>query len=234
MVCVVKVTMTKQFPFGSNPRLKGPCDKLENPQLYYTKRQQIMLGISQTKNDVFVLTKGKISEAMTPKTKITTRILPLRTLNKNQLREMSKLQNKAATFYLRFRYGSAHTYILMAYAKETMAHVAWIVPAEKIQPRYYFVPKDSYSIISCFTRPRFRGLGIYPLQIQKIVTSDLPVDTFWIWTASTNRPSLMGIQKAGGVKVGEFVQKKWLWGSISQIEYTATKEIVLSDNRKFQ
>ena len=178
-----------------------------------------MLGVSQVRNEVFVLTKGKISETFTAGVKATTNILPLCGLSKNQWRELSKLQSKAAIFYLRFRYGSPDTYILLAFVEGALAHVEWIVPARKIRSRYPFVTDGSYSIISCFTLQSIRGLGIYPSQIQKVVESNIPAKMFWIWTASTNIPSLRGIRKAGGVKVAELVQKKWLWGFISSIEY---------------
>ena len=178
-----------------------------------------MFGASQTRNEVFVLKKDKTSDIVTDRVKVTTKILPLRALKHSQLRELSELQGKAAVSYLKFRYGSLNTYILLAYVGKTLAHVEWIVPASKIRFRYNFVTNDSYSIISCLTSQSFRGLGIYPSQIQKVVESDIPARMFWIWTASTNIPSLKGIRKAGGVKVGEFVQKKRFWGCISHVKY---------------
>lgn len=178
-----------------------------------------MLGASETKNEVFRLKEDKISGIVVPRAKVTTTILSLYTLTQTQLRELKKLQGKMAVWYLKLRYGSPTTYILLAYVEKSLAHVQWIVPARKLRFRYNFVTNDSYSIISCLTSQSFRGLGIYPSQIQKVVESDIPARMFWIWTASTNIPSLKGIRKAGGVKVGEFVQKKRFWGCISHVKY---------------
>ena len=178
-----------------------------------------MFGYSSTENEVFVLQKDKIADVVALRTKITTKILPLLALSKSERREVKELQGKAAFAYLKYRYGSPNTYILLAYVEGTLAHVAWIVPASKIRGRYTFVTEKSYSIISCLTSQGLRGLGIYPSQIQKVVKSDIPAKMFWVWAASTNTASLKGIRKAGGIKVREFIQEKWFWGCISHIEY---------------
>lgn len=178
-----------------------------------------MFGVSQTRNDVFVLKKDKTSDIVTDRVKVTTKILPLRALKHSQLRELSELQGKATVCYLKFRYGSPNTYILLAYIGKTLAHVEWIVPACKIKARYPFVTDGSYSVISCLTSMEYRGWGIYPSQIQQVISSEIPSHTYWIWANSNNMGSLRGIRKAGGVKVGEFVQKKRFWGCISHVKY---------------
>jgi len=177
-----------------------------------------MLGYSQTIYEVFVFTK-KACRRIEPKVEVETKLLPLGAVTREHWRQVGQLQGRLAVSYLKFRYGSANTYVLLAYFGEELVHAEWIVPAEKIKGRYPFVADGSYSIISCLTLQSFRGLGIYPSQIQKVVKSNIQAETFWIWTASTNAQSLKGIGKAGGIKVGEFVQKKWLWGCISHIEY---------------
>jgi len=179
----------------------------------------MMFGGSEATNDVFVLKKNGISDIVTSKAEVVTEILRLCALKRSWLRELKRLQGSTAVSYLKLRYGSGNTYVLLAYVDNTLAHVEWIVPAGKIRGRYPFVTEDSYSIISCLTAPSFRGLGIYPSQIQKVVKSDIPAKIFWIWSESTNIPSLKGICKAGGIKVGELVQKKWFWGCVSHIEY---------------
>ncbi len=178
-----------------------------------------IVGGSRTRNEVFVLKKNEISDIVTPKVKVGTKILPLRGLKGNQLREVRRLQSRAAVAYLRLRYGSLNTYILLAYVEEALSHVQWIVPAKKIKGRYPFVTEGSYSIISCLTAPRFRGLGIYPAQLGRVMESAIPSNKYWIWTASDNISSIKGIRKAGGIKVREFIQEKWFWGCISHIEY---------------
>lgn len=177
-----------------------------------------MFGYSSIKHEVFTLPKN-LSDKVTAKVELNTKLLHLNELTPKHWRQLKELQGRFAALYLRWRYGSPDTYILFAYVEETLAHIEWIVPSGKIRGRYPFVTEDSYAIISCLTLPRFRGLGIYSSQVQKVVESDIPARMFWIWTASTNMPSLKGIRKAGGVKVGEFVQKRWFWGCMSHIEY---------------
>jgi len=177
-----------------------------------------VFGYSQINHEVFIVTKAlpaNVGAAL----ETNTRICRLNELTPREWAQIRKLQGRRAVLYLRLRYGSADTYILLSYVGEEPAHIEWIVPASKIRGRYPFVTKDSYSIISCLTAHSFRGLGIYPSQIRRVVESDIPARMFWIWTASTNTPSLKGIRKAGGAKVGELVQKKWFWGCISHIEY---------------
>jgi len=177
-----------------------------------------MIGYSRTKYEAFILPK-KLLKKMEPKTEVDTKLLWLGEVTAQQWRQLKQLQGQFTVLYLRFRYGAPDTHILLVFAEGKLVHVEWIVPASKIKSRYGFISEDSYSIISCLTSKSFRGLGIYPSHIQKVVESDIPAKVFWIWTESTNIPSLKGISKAGGIKVGEFVQKKWLWGCISHIEY---------------
>lgn len=176
----------------------------------------IMFGYSQIKHEVFTLSKN-LPQRVTAKVELNTKLLRLNELTTEHRRLLNGLQGRFAVLYLKWRYGSPQTYILLAYVDKTLAHIEWIVPAGKIMGRYTFVTKGSYSIISCLTSQSFRGLGIYPSQIQKVVESDVPAKMFWIWTPSTNTPSLKGIYKAGGIKVAEFVQQKWFWGCISRI-----------------
>ena len=72
----------------------------------------ITFGYSSTENEVFVLQKDKIADVVALRTKITTKILPLLALKGNQLREVRRLQGRAAVAYLRIRYGSLKTYVL--------------------------------------------------------------------------------------------------------------------------
>jgi hypothetical protein len=177
-----------------------------------------MLGYLRTRNEVFTLAK-KLPQRADPKIKVDTKLLQLLEVTIEQWRQLKRLQGLFPALYLKWRYGSPETYILLAYVDKTLVHIEWIVPANKIRGRYPFVTKDSYSIISCLTSQSFRGLGIYPSQIQEVVKSNIPAKLFWIWTAYSNVPSLRGIGKAGGVKAAEFIQKKWFWGCISHVEY---------------
>ena len=184
----------------------------------FLKRLFEVLGYSEIKHIVFTLPRDTVT-VVSPMVKLDTRILPIKVLTNKDWKQIKELQGRLGTIYLKWKYGSPETYVLLAYVDKALAHIEWIVPANKIRVRYPFVTEGSYSVISCLTLPRFRGLGIYPSQIQKVVESDIPAKMFWIWTPSTNTPSLKGICKAGGIKVAELVQEKWFWGCKSCIAY---------------
>lgn len=154
-----------------------------------------------------------------PKVTVDTELLQMNNLTPLQWKELKQLQGRFRVLYLKLRYGSPNTYILLAYVEKVLAHVEWIVPAEKIVRRYNFVTDNSYSIIACLTSGSSRGLGIYPSQIQKVAESDIPAKMFWIWASAANVQSLKGIRKAGGVKVGEFIRGKLPKGCFSRIKY---------------
>ena len=178
-----------------------------------------MLGYSKAKNVVFILRAEEISDIASPKVKVDTELLKMDKMTPSHWRKLKQLQGQFDVLYLRIRYGSPNTYILLAYVEKKLAHVEWIVPADRIKSRYSFVTEDSYSIISCLTAPCYRGLGIYPAQLRRVTKSAIPSDKYWIWTTSDNISSAKGIRKAGGIQVLEFIQEKWFWGGISHIEY---------------
>jgi len=178
-----------------------------------------VLGYSKKNNVVFILRAKEASDIASPKVKVDTRLLQMDKVTPLQWRELKQLQGQFDVLYLRLRYGSPNTYILLAYVEESLAHVEWIVPASRIKSRYSFVSEGSHTIISCLTASCFRGLGIYPAQLGRVIKSAIPSDKYWIWTTSDNTSSIKGIQKAGGIKVLEFVQEKLFWGCISHIEY---------------
>lgn len=177
-----------------------------------------MFGYSRIKYEVFVF-PDKQAQGVEPKIEIDTKLLQLSEVTAKQWRRLQDLQGRLAALYLKWQYGSPDTHILLAFTRGRLAHVEWVVPARKIRPRYPFVTENSYSIISCLTARRFRGLRVFPAQLRKIIDSAIPSDQYWIWTASGNLSSIKGIRKAEGVKVGEFVQRKWLWGCVSRTEY---------------
>lgn len=176
-----------------------------------------MFGHSEKKAEVF--TFSKLSQEVKPRINLETKLLRLSEVTPQQWRQLKQLQGKRAVLYLRLRYDSPDTYILLAFAEEKLVYVQWIVPSKKIRSRYSFVKENSYFIIACFTAPDFRGLGIYPSQIQEAVRSDIQSEIYWGSASRDNIPSLKGIYKAGGVKVGEFVEKKWFWGCFRRTKY---------------
>jgi hypothetical protein len=177
-----------------------------------------MFGYSRIKHKVFTLSRD-ISVKITPGLRLDTKFLCINELKSEQYKEIKELQGQLSVTYLKWRYCSPDTYVLLAYFKDKLAHVEWIVPARKIRGRYPFVNGKASSIISCLTHEDFRGKGIYPSQLQEVVQSDIQADLFWIWTAFDNKASLKGIYKAGGKEAGEAIQRKWLWGLFCSIKY---------------
>ncbi|MHC4474804.1 MAG: hypothetical protein ACYTEL_04120 [Planctomycetota bacterium] len=175
-----------------------------------------MFGKSQALNELFVFKRETTLNSVDPKTVVATEILPLSGLKRHHLKRLRRLQGQFAVSYLKFKYSSPNTHVLLAYVNEDLAHAEWIVPWYRLRRRYSFVTKDSYSIISCFTAERFRGLAIYASQIQRVVRSDIPSSVYWMWAESTNVASLKGICRAGGTKVGEFLFKRWFWGTMAR------------------
>ena len=185
---------------------------------------RLLRGHSRTKQDVFVLRKNGRAQTVCPKVPVDTEIVRIKHLTALQWYRLKRLQGQLNVLYLRLRYGSAETRVLLAYSEGTLVHVEWIVPARKIRGRYPFVSGGSYAIISCLTLPTFRGLGIYPSQIQRVVKSSIATEKFWIWSACSNAASLRGICKAGAEKVGRFIHKKWLYGTISSVRFSKDPE----------
>lgn len=174
--------------------------------------------------ELFVLSK-QIDVNVMSKTDLDTKIERFDELTAQDWRRIKKLQGGLRVSYLKYRYGSPETYVLCSYADDELVHIEWIVPPHKLKSRYPFLPGNSYSVISGLTLNDFRGLGIYPSQIQKVMASSIGASQFYIWAASDNIASLKGIRKAGGAKIGEFVQTRWLWGGISNVSYSVEEGI---------
>lgn len=177
-----------------------------------------MLGYSKVINEVFTL-PGEKPLRVHSRIDLESKFLRISELTWKHWRALVKFQGFLTVLYLSLRYGSRDTFVSLAFIGDTLVYVQWLVPTKKIQKRYPFVSKDSYAIISCLTSEEFRGKRIYPSQIQEAVRLDTQSKEFWIWADSENMPSLRGIRKAGGMKVGKIVQKRWLWGIISRVRF---------------
>ena len=160
-----------------------------------------------------------------PEIEIEKKILKLNQVSSLQWKEIGEIQGKLSVLYLKFKYGSSNTSILLGYNKGKLAHIQWIVPNRKLKKRYRFLKDGSFSIISCLTPPEFRGNKIYPSLIQELLVSDMfQTKLFWIWTSLDNLPSIRGIEKAGGELAGAFIQRRFLWGLISFIDFRKNNE----------
>jgi hypothetical protein len=186
-----------------------------------------VFGYYKTREEVFTFSKDS-AEKVEPKVQVETKLLRLSEVTAQQWKQLRHLQGRTGTLYIRWciailyirwRYGSPDTYILLAYVQGKLAHVGWVVPAKKIKKRYSFVADGSYFIIASFTPVDFRGLRIYPSQLRRIVESDIESETYWGLVACHNIASLKGVRRAGGIKAGEFIHEKWLHGVISRGKY---------------
>ena len=72
--------------------------------------------------------------------------------------------------------------------------------------KFPFLSKTEAEIGPCFTYPQFRGKGIYPYVLKKIL-SEGGYNGYYMLVHEDNTASIKGIEKAGFKRVG-FVEKK--------------------------
>jgi hypothetical protein len=177
-----------------------------------------MLGYSKRKHKVIRFPKNP-AQKVESRIEVDTKLLYLKELDDQDWRQLKKLQGQLDVFYLKRRYGSSDTRILLAYVEGELAHVDWVVPARKIMHRYHFVTNNSYFIIASLTSRSFRGQRIYPSQLQYILRSDILTDVYWGLVEDENIASLKGVERSGGIYAGDFIQKRWFWGVVSRAKY---------------
>lgn len=168
--------------------------------------------------ELFVFDKD-IETQVASKVHLDTSIKTLDACTSQDWQRIRTLQGGLQVLYLKYRYGSRNTYILCGYADGgDLAHIEWIVPAYKIRHRYPFIEDNCYAVISCLTSSKYRGMNIYPSQLQKVAQSEIPAERYFIWAESDNVASIKGIQKAGARKVADIVQHKYCFGLFSKVE----------------
>jgi len=173
---------------------------------------------SRRKDVVFCFEQGECCKSIESKVAVRTEIIPVKKLKGRISKKVNQLQGKWAATYLKLRYGSPETFVLLAWIGDQLVHIEWIVPARVMKSRYPFLPKKSWAIISCFTTPEFRGNHIYPSQLQKVVNSNIK-GTFFIWVSEKNSASIKGIRRAGAKQAGRLLQIKYVIGLFSKIRY---------------
>jgi len=174
---------------------------------------------SKYTGEVFVLHREQQLADVPPKIEVKTKILPLRSLDKETVGEIIDFQGHLPFMYLRFIFGSAETYLALARVGEQLAHIGWVSPYKKCRRRFPFIPEKGYMIGPCWTAPSFRGNRIYPFVLQQISRSLSGCDEYWILANEKNPASIRGIESAGAKHVGRYVQKKWLWGCLRSTKY---------------
>jgi GNAT superfamily N-acetyltransferase len=70
--------------------------------------------------------------------------------------------------------------------------------------RHFLLRNDEFNLMRCYTRPSFRGRGIYPRAIRDICRhfAGLGYKTGYLGIATHNKASIRGAQKAGAVPTG--------------------------------
>lgn len=177
-----------------------------------------MLGYSKLEYEIFAF-PAKPYNLSNPKIELISEIIPVNRISSGQWKDIKKLQGSLSVTYLRWKYSSSETKVLLAYTNENLAYIHWIVPDSKISKRYPFINKNSYAIISCLTANDYRGLSIYPSQLQKTLSHENFNKLFWIWCTRENIASKKGIIKAGAKHKGVFIQTKFLFGILNSIKY---------------
>ena len=177
-----------------------------------------ILGYSERVFDVFKFDKH-LSDKIKSRVEVESKLLRVDAVSSEQWKHVHCIQGLIVATYLRLRYGSPDTHIILGYVDGKIAHVEWVVPSKKIRSRYPHVTDRTYFITACVTSPQFRGKRIYPNQLRKVVDSQIENEVYWGSTEQSNIASLKGIKRAGGRKTGEYVHRKWFWGIFSKIKY---------------
>ena len=169
--------------------------------------------------EVFALYCGQQLDEVVPKIEVKTRILPLQSLSKEVMGQITELEGYLTFLYQRFVFGSAKTYVALAWAGEKLAHISWIIPQKKCRKRHSFVPEKAYMIAACQTVACFRGNRIFPFVLQQISLCGPECSEYWIFANDKSLPSLKGIEKSGARHVGRYVGNRWFFGILKSIKY---------------
>lgn len=176
---------------------------------------------SKNRYEVFVLYQDSKGSQVQPKTDKKFKLCEVREISKNVRRQITQLQGYLYCTYLRLRYGCAETFLGLVWDNRKLVHVSWVIPAKICNTRYSFIPKGRYVIGPSSTSPDYRGQHIFPYVLQQVVSCLPKCQEFWIFANEENTPSLRGIKKAGGQKIGTFIHIRLLWGLFSRVKYFA-------------
>jgi hypothetical protein len=97
-----------------------------------------MLGYSKKKYKVFIFT-DTLAKRVQAKVQVETNLIPLDELTSQQWKQLKQLRGRLAVWYLRWRYGSPETYILLAFVEKILAHIEWVVPAYMLKSRSWIL-----------------------------------------------------------------------------------------------
>ena len=174
---------------------------------------------SRDTSKVFVLYRGQQLDEVVPKIEVKTRILPLQSLSKEVMGQITEMEGYLTFLYQRFVFGSAKTYVALAWAGEKLAHITWIIPWRRCRKRRVFVPEDGYMLASSLTKVCFRGKRIFPHVMQQIAKFSRKIGECWFVVNEKNIPSLKGIERTGAEYHGVLELRAWFWGILNSIKY---------------
>ena len=87
--------------------------------------------------------------------------------------------------------------IYIAFVDEKIAHYSYVIPKCY---KFPFLGRGDYEIGPCYTNPKYRGRGIYPTILSKIISSE--TGNGYMLVSPDNKPSIKGIEKAGFTIIG--------------------------------
>lgn len=114
--------------------------------------------------------------------------------------DVEKFQMK--TFMLRLYLGlitAFKTKLFYVVEDNKLIHYSYLIPCCF---KFKFLNDNDYEIGPCFTLNEFRGKGIYPTVLKKIITSVDAKSSLYMMVSSQNTSSIKGIEKAKFVKCG--------------------------------
>lgn len=113
---------------------------------------------------------------------------------------VEKFQMK--TFILRLYFGlitAFKTKLFYVVDDNKLIHYSYLIPRCF---KFKFLNDNDYEIGPCFTFNEFRGKGIYPTVLKKIIASVDAKSSLYMMVSSQNVSSIRGIEKAKFVKCG--------------------------------
>lgn len=80
-----------------------------------------------------------------------------------------------------------------------VAHYSYVIPKCF---KFPFLKENDYEIGPCQTKKEFRGQGLYPMVLKKIVATEFSSSNYFMIVHESNVCSIKGIKKAGFVECG--------------------------------
>lgn len=103
-------------------------------------------------------------------------------------------------YFQAMTFGKARLFYVLDEASGKTAHASYVVPKCF---KFPFLGKNDYAIGPCVTAREFRGRGLYPATLKRVIDSMGTADSvFYMVVSDDNAPSVRGIEKAGFERCG--------------------------------